>query len=108
MHTNSISEYEVMILTTFVGILESIRNRVMSIEEAENYLISPYSADMLKEMGIRPEISHLIYCGCELENIERLIPDKLDITIRELIEESLRILSLSTKPTLPTKKWLAS
>lgn len=88
MRTDSINEYEIMLLVAYIGLLESIRHRVISVEEAENYLLSPYSADTLQEMGVNHEISHLIYCGCELENIERLIPEEFDNAIQELMNKA--------------------
>ncbi len=107
IQTDSLHEYEIMLLVTYIGTLESIRRRVILIEEAQNYLLSPYSADTLKKRGVNPEISHLIYCACELEDIESLIPDELDHAIQELIEQSLASLAKIPKPTLPTEKWLA-
>lgn len=99
-------EIERFILLMNIGLMVALKDGSVSIEEAENYLYSPYSADKLEKLGIRKEIITLIDLGCELENVESLIPHKLINSMDDIKKQSKQLLRLLPKPTLPVKKWI--
>lgn len=63
------------------------------IEEAELLMFSPYFAGNLKKYDLNEMLLQVTEEGCELEDIESLIPDRLADVIQLLIEnckEALR------------------
>lgn len=100
------ADIERFILITNIGIMAAIKEGVISIEEAENYLYSPYSVDRIKNLGINKDVVKLVELGCELEDVESLIPDKLNNSIDEISDASIELLRSVPKPVLPLKKWI--
>jgi len=101
-----ISEIERFILILNIGLAFALEKKILSIEEVENFLFSPYSMNKLEELKVNKDIIRLINLGCELENVERLIPDKLELSIDEIKATSAKLLSNLAKPEIPTKKWI--
>lgn len=99
-------EIERLILILNLGITTALEQRVLSIEDAEKLLYSPYSMEKIKQIGANDKIVDLINLGCELENVERLIPDKLHKSIKEIEEESLNMLRGMPKTAGHVKKWI--
>ncbi|MGA8942865.1 MAG: DUF3969 family protein [Thermoactinomyces sp.] len=87
-----------------LGILEALEEKIMTIEEAEGYLFNPYSVEKLEELGIDQRVIDIVSHGCELEDVQSLIPDKLFTTIKKLKEETSRNLQVLPKPSLPVNK----
>jgi hypothetical protein len=100
------TEIERIILIMNVGVVTALEQEILSIQEAENFLFSPYSMEKLKELGVDEKVIRLINLGCELENVERLLPDKLKASISDIKEGSLEILRSMPKPVIPAKKWI--
>lgn len=101
-----ISEIERFILVLTMGLSVAIKNKIVSIEEAENFLFSPYSMNKLEEIKVNTSIIRLINLGCELENVERIIPDILELSIDEITMTSAKLLRNLAKPEAPAKKWI--
>ncbi|MDF2858231.1 MAG: hypothetical protein K0Q87_4082 [Neobacillus sp.] len=101
-----ISEIERFILILNIGLAYALEKNILSIEEVENFLFSPYSMDKLEELKVSKDIIRLINLGCELENVERLVPDKLELSIGEIKTTSIKLLSDLAGPRIPTKKWI--
>lgn len=95
---------EKMLLITLIGVFEVLSINGMSIEEAEKSLFSPYMAHKLKAVKCNPKIIKIIEEGCELENIESLIPDRLLGIIKELKERAIKI--LKEYPQLNNVRWI--
>lgn len=70
-----------------LGIITALENEIMSIEEAEGYLFNPFTAEKLEKYGFNKEVIDIIRDGCELEDIESLVPDKLLTNISKLKEQ---------------------
>lgn len=83
---------EKILLITIVGGLEAIKNKGITINEMEKFIFSPYMVKRLKEVGCHPPIIELIEKGCELEDIDSLIPEELNAVTEELKREALYIL----------------
>jgi len=48
----------------------------------------------------------LVEYGCELEDVESLISNKLNNSIDEISNASVELLRSVPKPVLPLKKWI--
>lgn len=100
------ADIERFILIANIGMMVAIKEGVISIEEAENYLYSPCSVKMIRDLGINKDVIKLLELGCELEDVESLIPDKLNNSIDEISFKSIELLRLVPKPVLPLKRWI--
>ena len=99
-------DIERFILILNVGMMTAIKEGVISIEEAENYLYSPYSVEKIRKLGINEDVIKLIELGCELEDVESLIPDRLSSVIDEISAKSSKLLRTIPKSAPPLKKWI--
>jgi len=70
-----------------VGAIESIKEKKISIHQSENLLFGPRMIFMLKENF--PDLSDIVHEGTEMENIDRLYPEKIDQYIDEIKLKSL-------------------
>lgn len=86
--------------------MTALKDGSITIEDAENYLYSPYSAKKLEKLGIGKEVITLIYLGCELENVKSIIPHELINSMDDIERKSKELLRLLPKSMLPMKKWI--
>ncbi|MCA5014045.1 MULTISPECIES: DUF3969 family protein [unclassified Enterococcus] len=102
------NEAERLILVTVIGLLESLENELLTIEDCENYLFSPYSVSILEEKGLSEDVIEIVELGCELEDVQSLRPAKLKDGIRELKEQAKEYLKKIAPSDDPydVKKWL--
>ena len=103
--TTNKDDIERLILTINIGLLFALRENVISIEEAERFLFTPFTYEKLKAMGIKSDIAEQIYKGCEIENIKSLLSTQYTTELNKLIFESL-ILLKKCNHTLPEKRLL--
>ena len=75
---------EIVVLMVALGTIDAIKNNLISINEAEKIIFSPYSKKVLNNAGCNTEIIRIIESACELEDIKSLIPEKLDQSIDEI------------------------
>ncbi|MBC2034750.1 DUF3969 family protein [Listeria booriae] len=103
----SLETLERIIIALITGISVLLKEKVISIEEAENFLFSPYSSETLKGMGLDAGISNLIIDeGCSLEDIESLMPEHLDKSIDSIKDQCMAIYKNLAKPKLPAPNWI--
>lgn len=93
---------EQIVLVDIIGLLTCVQEGVITIDEAEVYMFSPYTVDKLKKSGVSDEIINLIECGCELEDIRDLLPQELDKTINELKNRAIGYI----KNTNQNERWI--
>ncbi|HCC07101.1 MAG TPA: DUF3969 domain-containing protein [Clostridiales bacterium] len=99
-------DIEKFILIINIGIMTAISEGVFIIKEAENYIYSPYSIEIIKKIGVNENIVKLINLGCELEDVESLIPHKLQDAIDDIRNTAINLLRKFGKSKLSTKKWI--
>lgn len=87
-----------------LGILTALENNKMKIYEAEGYLFNPYTVGLLENLGVNDQVVEIIKHGCELEDVESLIPQKLEETIQRLKGLTLGMLEVIPVPEHPIKK----
>lgn len=75
---------EKSILIFIIGILSSLRDETLSLEDAEKAIFCPYYSNLLKKVGCTSEIIEIIERGCELEDIRSVLPDHFDRSVIEL------------------------
>jgi len=68
---------ERLILTVHIGLLTLLKNGGIGFRDACDHLYNPYSVKYLRKRGVSPRVIDLILLGCELEDYESLMPDKL-------------------------------
>lgn len=101
------NEIERLLLALNIGLLIALEKGMFKLEELEGYLYNPYSVQILEKMGIDTKVIDLISLGCELEDVNSLIPEKLVKTIQELKDKSIHTLEVIPEPTLPTQRLIA-
>lgn len=110
LSVNNENEANIMILICIIGLLESLENNLISIEEGEQFLFSPYSVYYLKKGGIDENIVKLVELGTELEDIESLLPDLLKSKIKDLSNSAKKLLkefrSISISEPYEIEKWI--
>ena len=97
-----------MLLVSIIGLLDSLKSGILAIEECEQYLFSPYTLEILRRKGIDKRIIDIVHLGTELEDIESLLPDRLEANIQELYDEAKELLK-EMKPEgiyYGEEKWL--
>lgn len=99
-------EIERFILLSIIGLMDSLSVGATSIEECETYLFSPYSVDKLSTLNLDEQIVELVENGCELEDVESLIPEKLHKSINEIRLKAIELLKNLPKEEVELKKWL--
>ena len=85
------------------------RTKIANLEGYQifsNYLYSPHTVEKINALDINEEVVKLVEYGCELEDVESLIPNKLNNSIDEISNASVELLRSVPKPVLPLKKWI--
>jgi Protein of unknown function (DUF3969) len=109
IHLQEKQEIERLISIISLGLCTAIERGVLSLEEAESYLYSPYTMEQLEKLGVDRKLIDVVHLGTELEDIKSLLPDKLDRSLEEIkIEtiEFLKSLNSNSSTPLPRKKWV--
>lgn len=78
-----------------LGVLTALEKKLISIDEAEGYIFKPSLVNSLEEMNSPEELIDIINLGCELEDVESLIPAQLQASITELIQKTITVISQS-------------
>jgi hypothetical protein len=99
-------EIERCICIICLGILDSISSNVLSPEETFSYFTKPHTINLLREKGCSVELCNIIGSLTELEDIERIIPNEFESSLKEIRETVLRyIKGLPTAESIG-KYWL--
>lgn len=75
-----------------IGIITSLQENVITIEEAEKMIFSPRTMDLMKSKGASEELLNILHLGTELEDVESLIPHKLNSSLEEIKKQCLKLL----------------
>jgi len=83
---------EKILLLTLLGVLGALKSNSISIDEAEKFLFSPHTVKRLKASNCNQSVIEIVERGCELEDIDSLIPDRLNENIENLYKNLLEVL----------------
>ena len=97
---------EFLILTLIVGLTTLLKENAISIRESESCLYNPYTSKCLESLGIDGSIIELIWWGCQVGDVERNIPDKLDESINDILTKSISITKGLARNSLKLDKWI--
>lgn len=81
-----------IVLLTIIGTLTALEKEKISVDEASAFLFHPGMVDRLKSCHCSKDIIEIIEAGCELEDLESLVPEALFEEINSLCQKSLEIL----------------
>lgn len=95
---------EKILLIQIIGALEAMQRGSITITEGEKYIFSPRSVNKYKEARYSDNIINLIERGCELEDIESLLPNKISSSMEEIKEDALML--LNKYDAVEDKQWL--
>lgn len=99
------TEVERFLAILNIGLCVALQQGALSIEAAEQYLYSPYTLEKLRELGVSSQSLAVVHLGTELEDVESLLPEKLDDSLAEMKERAFHI--LQTLPASPLgQKWV--
>lgn len=76
-----------------LGVLIILRNKKISIDDAEKLVFRLGVMEYLNSISIDQKIVDLVMLGNELEDVESLIPEQLDSEIQKLIDMATTNLS---------------
>lgn len=75
-----------------LGILQSLKNKLISIDESEQLLFRPGITIKLKKKKCNKEVVDLLEYCCEIEDIESLLPEIYEAKLIEFIERNISVL----------------
>lgn len=81
------------ILLFSIGLLKGLEKGVIEISTAEKYLFNPYSINKLQTANVDKRILEAVEGCLELDDINDLLPDEYPLTLNELNNEFLELLS---------------
>jgi hypothetical protein len=87
------NEQQRAVLVLILGLTEALLHKAITIDEAETALFLPANLSFLEGYGINKDILELVELGMELENVETLIPEELEISIIEIKDKALKLLT---------------
>ncbi|GHU34528.1 hypothetical protein FACS1894105_01540 [Clostridia bacterium] len=86
--------------------LELLKSNAISIDEAEDYFFNHYTVEYLKLFNVDKKRFELIIKSCELENIVRLMPEKLYDVICKYQNEALKMVEKLPHISTVGKYWV--
>lgn len=75
-----------------LGVLTALEKKLISVDEAEGYIFKPSLVNLLEKINAADELINIINLGCELEDIESLIPENLQSNIQDLLNKTLSVI----------------
>lgn len=71
-----------------LGVLQSLKNKLITIDESEQLLFRPGITINLKKKKCNRRVVRLLECCCEIEDIESLLPDIYETELNGFIEKT--------------------
>lgn len=96
-------DLETYIALVISAVTDALKVNLLTIGQSQRLIFRPYFAEKLKDLEVKRNIINLILLGCELEDIQRLVPEALQESIEEIRKEAENLLN-SLKEKNETKK----
>ena len=84
---------EKTIVLFILSILESLKLKVVSLDEAHRYIFNLEVLELLMDRNIDDQVLELIHFGMGLEDIHHVLPEELEHSIEELKWLCIQVLS---------------
>lgn len=99
---NKKDEANRMIVVSAIGLLVSLENHLMTLEDSKQYLFNPSSISILEKEEINEKVIEIIELGCALEKTESLAEiSELKSKAKECLESLPYTLDINKD-----RKWL--
>lgn len=98
-------QIETFISLLHLGMLTAMKQEGITTEQTTRGLHNPYSCIQLDKLGINKDVISLLETGCELEDIQDLLPDTFPSAINDAIDETMEVLQSNAKNVRFTK-WI--
>jgi CspA family cold shock protein len=85
-------DFELFVALINLGIVSAMQEGTISLDNSENILYNPYTADKLKKLKVNESLVQAVKLGCELEDVKSLVPDKLFQSINEIKGHSSKVI----------------
>ncbi len=83
----NIQQLEKYTLMTMHGLFNQLKLGIISIDNAEHTLFTPYMMESLSSLGVKPDIIDLIHKGTELEDFAKHLIYQLKIQLQSVYKE---------------------
>ncbi|MDC2865430.1 DUF3969 family protein [Bacillus sp. BP-3] len=93
LQTEDQAVLEKTILLFVLSIVESLKLKVVSLDEAYRYIFNLDVLELLMDRSIDDKVLEIVHLGIELEDIQNLIPEDLEQNIEELKWRCIQVLS---------------
>ena len=87
-----IDDLEAMLLTSILGTLDALKEDLISYQQAENYWLNDFMAEMFEQMKLSSEIVNLLQESTKLKSLP-IYSDAYYEKIQELIQRSKNIIA---------------
>lgn len=105
--TNNKIESKRLALLLTLSTLVALKNEVLSTSEVECLWFAPHSVEVLKKAKVTNKIiNRIMGLGCELEDVEMIIPHELESSIDEIYELTINELKKLPNVDPEEKYWL--
>lgn len=81
-----------LILVAIIGLLDILKEHIVTVDEASMLIFSPYMVNKLREEHYSLDVISIVERGCELEDILSLLPERLEIEIDLLRQQAVKVL----------------
>lgn len=106
MTSEQLTQLERLLAVLSLGLTAALKHQVITIEEAEQLLYSPFTITKLRELGACQEIVELIYAGTELEDLDSLLPNELTGSLTQMERQARSLLATLEPRHAPLETWL--
>ncbi len=100
------AEIEKIFLTMALGMLDALEHGAMDFDQAYRLFLRPYVSMHLEKLGSREAIVEFFIDLCMLEDIARLVPNKLNESIESSRREALDLLKSIAADEQTEKFWV--
>ncbi|MDQ9027745.1 DUF3969 family protein [Acinetobacter nosocomialis] len=98
------TDLEKLILLVNLGILHSLKNNYIDINEAEYFLYTPYMLKLLKENSYSIDLINIIHRGTELEDLDRFNID-FKGEVEKMFKECEDMIKNLPETSFESEKW---
>lgn len=99
-------EVERLVAILSLGLCAAIETNCLSSEEAERYLFSPHSINLLQTVRASPKLVEIVDLGTEIGICERHFPDIVESSLSTIKSSALSVLQSLPRSSEPKQHWL--